>query len=107
MSPVVQVAGSLEVAERRMVPKPSLSLIVKRVLVPSLKAKLPVFVIFKVEFVSERDRLPPTVNPPEKVDAVLVVAPLPVTVAKVSASEVTAVEGMVISCPDLEREMAP
>src|SRR3990167_3640513 len=104
MSPVVQVAGSLAVAERRTVPKAPRSLIVKRVLVPSLKARLPASVIFTVEFVSERDRLPPTVNPPEKVDAVLVVAPRPVTVAKVSASEVTAVEVMVISCPDLDRE---
>ena len=55
---------------------------------PSLKAKLPVFVIFTVEFVVEKDRVLPSVTAPFSVSAVLVVAPRPVTVDKVSASEV-------------------
>ncbi len=75
-------------------------------LVPSLKARLPVFVIFSVEFVSDRDRFPPTVNPPLKVLAVLVVAPRPVTVARVSASEVE-LEEIVIVEPDAETEEDP
>ena len=47
------------------------------------------FVIFIVEFVSERDRVPPIVSPPLNVLEVLVVEPRPVTVDSVSDSEVS------------------
>src|SRR3972149_9055355 len=45
-----------------------------------------------------------TAIPPSKLTRVVVVAPRPVTVARVSASDVKALEGMVIVEPEVETE---
>ena len=47
------------------------------------------------------------VKPPFKATVVVVVAPRPVTVARVSASEVMALDVMVMVEPDCETEVAP
>lgn len=63
------------------------------------------------ELKGERVRLVPTVAPPVKLTAVAVVAPRPVTVSRVSASDVIPeeedVEEIVIVEPDLESVVLP
>ena len=83
---------------------------VASVLVPSLKARVPALVRLMMPALSEKVKLVPTVKPPEKVLAVEVVAPRPVTVARVSASELrplVADEVMVIVEPEVETEALP
>ena len=66
------------------------------------------FVIFIVEFVSDRDSAPPTVKPPLKVLAVLVEAPRPVTDDRVSDSEVELEEMVIVEPEDvIEEEPEP
>ena len=91
-----------------MVPKAPWSISEKRVLVPSLKASVPPLTRLVIAAVSEKVRLVPTVKPPEKVLAVPVDAPRPVTVAKVSASVVKpAVLVMVMVEPEVETLVPP
>src|SRR3989344_5647791 len=83
---------------------------VASVFVPSLKAREPALVRLIMPALSEKDKLVLTVRPPEKVLAVEVVAPRPVTVESVSASELrpsVADEVIVIVEPEVETEALP
>ena len=84
----------------------------KRVLVASVKDIEPALVKTTDPAESEKLRLVPTVSPPEKVLAVEVVAPLPVTVARVSEVELLEleeleVEEIVIVEPEVDIEVPP
>src|SRR3989344_9422772 len=73
----------------------------------SLKARFPAFERLIIPGESEKERALPIVTPPEKVVAVEVVAPREVTVARVSASEVSALEEMVMVLLEVETVTLP
>ena len=109
----MQVDGSPvdPLSERRMVPKAPASTTEKRVFVPSVMARVPVFPIARSGAVEDKviGVAELLVSPPFNATAVVVVAPRPVTDERVSDSEVRAplVELIVIVEPVDETVVPP